>query len=878
MEKSKRQKLFIVGSVISALAITAGCLLFYKSSQEKLISALSERQLAIAQISAHRIALEVNHIKELVNIHAQAESSKQFFEQLNNADPSDPAIALTEIKQQNYLEDLVTRTQNLGTFSMINPQGDIVLSTDPTLKGINVGDREYFFDSLKNKTATFSPILGRQSSKPLIAVAEPVFTFSHTAPAGVLSIHVPLTNLARDLMLTTRAASDTQLFVVDASGTVLLHENADYNLRHTIDHEEWFKKLQKGIADSFVTQWEDQEILVSASPVKGTPWTVITLSRVDMVLEPVQYFLNLILFGTLLLIGVFASGIYIAFARKKSRALLEAKNLAESLSNAKSLFMANISHEIRTPMNAIMGLNHLLARTELDARQRDYVDKTSAASKSLLHLINDILDFSRIETGQLEIAHNSFSLAALFSSLSALVAPRAEAKKLEILFRIAPHIPDYVTGDDIRLTQILLKLINNAIKFTEVGEVIISLDGYAEDLAENAPENAGECTAEDTAENATATQKGKAPLGYAVLSFLVHDTGIGMDAEEVESLFSPFNQADNSLTRRFGGAGLGLALANRMLELMDSRLEVHSEKGKGSDFSFTLRLPIASYCLGVNTGSIPKLEGMRALVVDDNPSARLILREMLENKYLDVDEASSGLEAIQAVKNAHAEGNPYAFVFMDWKMPGLDGVKTAVQLRQFPDENKLRIILVTGYLYHPDPMHPNLFNAVLQKPVNASALYNALVVCENREVKNENGNNLFEAPPPLKGEVLLVEDNLINQLIAEELLNLHGLSPDIAQNGKEALAKFQQKHYDLVLMDIQMPEMDGLEATRHIRAFEKSMGTIPVPIVAMTAHALQEDKVLSFAAGMDGHISKPIDPELLAHTLRQWLPHKPQET
>lgn len=861
MEKSKRQKFLISCSIIAASAIAVGGFLFYKSSQEKLISALSERQLAIAQLSAHRIALELNHIKELVNIHAQAESSKLFLEQWGNTNLDNPAHRQAEVNLQNYLDDLFARTKNLGSFSIISPLGHIILSTDPAMKGLNVADRAYFQDAMVKKEITYAPILSRQSETPLIAVAEPVVTSPDATPLGVFCLHVPLTNLARDLMLTTRSASDSQLFVVDTSGTVLLHENADYNLRHSIEQEDWFRQIREVRKDSFTTYSNDKELLVSVSPIQGTNWLAVTLSNIDTVLEPVEYFLNLTLLGTLLFMCVLAGGVYIAFSHKKSRSLQEAKDLAESLSNAKSLFMANISHEIRTPMNAIMGLNHLLARTQLDARQKDYLEKTNAASQNLLHLINDILDFSRIETGQLEIAQNNFSLDALFSSLSAIAVPHAEAKKLEILFRISPHLPTCVIGDDIRLTQILLKLINNAVKFTESGEVIISLEGKVESLPPNAPMEQNE----------------KAPLEYAVLTFTVHDTGIGMDAEEVSKLFSPFNQADNSLTRRFGGAGLGLALTKRMLELMGSVLEVHSAKGKGSDFSFTVRLPVAPPCPREYTSTIPNLEGLRVLVVDDNPSACFVLREMLENRYMDVDEAGSGVEAVLAVKKAHAERNPYALVFMDWKMPGLDGVKTAIQLRQFPAEKPLRIILVTGYLYEPDPIHPHLFDAILHKPVNASALYNALVVCENSEDKGKNEN----APPApcfsLEGEVLLVEDNLINQLIAGELLNLHGINPDIAQNGKEALEKFKLKHYDLVLMDIQMPEMDGLDATRQIRYFEKSTGAKPVPIVAMTAHALQEDKVLSFAAGMDGHISKPIDPELLAHTLHQWLPCKPQE-
>ncbi len=862
MEKRTKHALFVAVSLLGVLAIAGGSFLFYKNSQEKLISALSERQLAIAQISAHKIALELKHLHELVSIHAQSESSRLFLERWEKHNPTDEKFREAESNLLTYLDDLYTRTKKIGAFAMISAEGKIILSTDSRITGVDVTDRAYFQDAMALKESTYTPIVGRQTDTPLVSVAEAVLAQDKNTPIGVFAVYVPLSGVAQDLISSAKPAADSQLFVIDENGTVLLHENADLTLRYSMQSEEWFQDLKKHQGNSFITDWDKQKALVSISPVADTDWTVVTLSGLQTVLKPVQYFLNLILLGSLLLICLLAGIIYSIFAHKKSRALLEAKNMAESLSNAKSWFMANISHEIRTPMNAIMGLNHLLSRTNLDARQKDYVEKINAASKNLLHLINDILDFSRIETGQLELAKHAFSLETLFSSLSVLIAPSGESKKLEMLFRISPQVPMHVIGDDVRLTQVLLKLASNAIKFTEKGEIILALDGYTEDLPPDATE----------------TQKEKAPYGYAKLTFHVHDTGIGMDEEEVQSLFVPFTQADNSLTRRFGGAGFSLALAHRIVELMGGKLEVRSQKNVGSDFFFTLRLPVAPSCALEDNVLMPSLEGMRALVVDDNPAACFILREMLENMYLDVDEASSGLEAIQLVRKAYTEANPYTFVFMDWKMPGLDGAKTTMQLRQFPTESPIRIILVTGYLYEADPVYPHLFDAILQKPVNASALYNALLVCENTRTRGPRENNQPEDHPPLQGEVLLVEDNLINQLIAEELLNLHGLSPDIAQNGRDALEKFQQKTYNLVLMDIQMPEMDGLEATRRMREWEKSAGKNPVPILAMTAHALEEDKELSFNSGMDGHISKPIDPEALAHTLRQWLPLKPRES
>ncbi|SHH44518.1 response regulator [Bradyrhizobium erythrophlei] len=530
---------------------------------------------------------------------------------------------------------------------------------------------------------------------------------------------------------------------------------------------------------------------------------------------------------------------------KIQTALSEAKVAAEDATRAKAEFLANMSHEIRTPMNAVIGLAHLCLKTDLTAKQRDYVGKIHNAGTSLLSIINDILDFSKIEAGKLDIENVAVEVDSLMNNISTMVAQKIQDKGLELLFDISSDIPPTLLGDPLRLGQVLINLLGNAVKFTETGE--IHLIGELLEQTGN----------------------------KVKLQFSVKDTGIGMTKEQANRLFQAFSQADTSTSRKYGGTGLGLAISKRLVELMGGSIWVVSEPGAGSTFSFTgwFGLSETTACKVVPT----RLGSLKVLVVDDNAAARELLEDQLRSIGAEIEQVASGMEAIEAVKRADA-GRPFDVLLLDWRMPGLDGVETARRLRADGSLKSLpAIIIVTAFGREEVRSEAELagVNGFLVKPVNQSTLIDALTEIFAPEHITAVRKAVATTAYDLNGlRVLLAEDNAINQQIAVELLEGVGISVDVANNGREAVAKVLATAgdipYDAVLMDLQMPEMDGYQATARIRAEPR---LADLPIVAMTAHAMAEERDRCRAAGMRAHITKPIDPELLYRTLMQF--HRP---
>jgi two-component system sensor histidine kinase/response regulator len=543
--------------------------------------------------------------------------------------------------------------------------------------------------------------------------------------------------------------------------------------------------------------------------------------------------------------GYVLNGGDVTEARQAAADLLTARDAALVASKTKSEFVSTMSHEIRTPMNGVIGLTELLLQTELDDEQLELASGVKVSAESLLVIINDILDFSKIEAGKLEIEESPLNLLGVVDDVGRILAGTAHAKDIELLIDVHPDVPSTLLGDGTRIRQVLLNFGSNAVKFTSDGEVVIRVSV----LHKNSERVA--------------------------LHFDVVDTGIGIKAEDQERLFSAFAQADSSTTRRFGGTGLGLTISRQLVELMGGRLGLTSSLGEGSTFWFELSLRRADDVPSLEKGADHRsLSGQRALVVDDNATNRRILRQQLLSWGVEAVEAADGFQALDLALTAAHDGRTFDLGVVDLNMPGMDGIELAHALKADPatSETMLFLLSSSGQRLEAAESHLTGFAASLTKPVRSSELFDCLITSLN------SGSTLVPTATPARkrseiskvaGLILLVEDNKVNQLVGSKVLQNLGYSFTIANNGVEAVSAFRSGTYDAIIMDCQMPEMDGYEATAAIRQSEGSASHIP--IIAMTAAAMEGDREKCIAAGMDDFVTKPIRLDAVSTALARWV-------